>query len=193
MSRRYGPLWVAGTAALGALAAVFDLAFWAFKVKIPFPIFPRLKFDLDGIPVILALLMYGTSSSVAVSVILFLVISFRDPLSGFMKGLAEVSTALGMALLYNRGFKGARILSILSGVALRVSVMTLGNFLVLPAASILSAEAVSGILPFIAWFNATAGIISTLGGWLIYIELARRIPLSLGRTQPKPGERGGSE
>ncbi|MEM3608316.1 MAG: hypothetical protein QW238_05585 [Candidatus Bathyarchaeia archaeon] len=182
MSRRYGALWVAGTATLGALAAVFDLAFWVLRVKIPFPIFPRLKFDLDGIPVILALLIYGPSSSIAVSVILFLVISFRDPLSGFMKGLAEASTALGMALLYKRGSRGAVVLSIFSGVALRVSVMSLGNLLILPAASILSMEAVSGILPFIAGFNAAAGAISALGGWLIHAELNRRIPQLVGRT-----------
>jgi len=183
LSRRGGALWAAGTATLGALAAVFDLAFWAFRVKIPFPIFPRLKFDLDGIPVTLALLIYGPSSSVAVSIILFLVISFRDPLSGFMKGLAEASTALGMALLYKRGLKGARILSILSGIALRVSAMSLGNLIVLPAASILSVEAVSGILPFIAGFNATAGAISAVGGWLIYVEVSKRIPHLLKRIR----------
>ncbi|MGC8849328.1 MAG: hypothetical protein ACP5K1_05895 [Candidatus Bathyarchaeia archaeon] len=181
LSGRSKALWAAGTAALGALAMVFDLTFWVLRVKIPFPIFPRLKFDLDGVPVVLALLMYGPSSSVTVSLILFLVISFRDPLSGFMKGLAEASTALGMAILYSRGFKGARILSILSGVAIRVSVMSLGNLLILPAASILSLEAVSGILPFIAAFNAAAGIVSALGGWLIYMELTRRTPQLVGR------------
>jgi len=173
---RDGTLWVTGTATLAALAVIFDLVFWVLRIKIPFPIFPRLKFDIDGIPVILALLMYGPSSSITVSVILSLTISFRNPLSGFMKGLAEASTALGMALFYNRGLKGAKIVSILSGAALRILVMAVGNLLILPAASILSMETVLRILPFISGFNAAAGIISALGGWLIYMELIKRIP-----------------
>lgn len=62
---------ITGTAMLGALAIALDLTFWYAKIKIPFTIFPRLKFDFDGVPIILSLYLYGPYSSFVTSCIFF--------------------------------------------------------------------------------------------------------------------------
>lgn len=168
---------IAGTAILGALVIVLDLTFWFAKIKIPFPIFPRLKFDFDGVPIILSLYLYGPYSSFATSCIVFLIISFRDPISAFMKALAEFSTALGIMPFYKKGRKIFQLIGIISGIALRTIIMAISNVLVLPYFKILPLEAVLSILPFICAFNIVAGAISAILGYVLYESLKRRIAL----------------
>jgi len=168
-------LSVTGTAVLGALVIIFDLTLWSLRIKIPFPFFPRLRLDISGIPIVLSLLLYGPFSGFATSTILFLSISFRDPLSGFMRALAELSTVAGMIPFYTRKSKYGMLMSIVGGVTLRVIVMSLCNMVFLPLLSILSWDAAAALLPFIAGFNVMAGLISCAGGYLLYGALIRRL------------------
>ncbi len=173
-------LSIAGTAVLGALVIIFDLALWSLRIKIPFPLFPRLRFDISGIPVILSLFLYGPLSGAATSIVLFLIVSFRDPFSAFMKALAEMSTVAGMIPFYGRRSRASAVLSVASGVTLRVGVMVVANTVLLPAFSILSWDAAVSLAPFMAGFNVVAGIISSVGAYAIYQALLKRF-----RTSPK--------
>jgi riboflavin transporter FmnP len=168
---------ITGTAMLGALVIVLDLTFWLAKIKIPFPIFPRLKFDFDGVPIILSLYLYGPYSSFVTSCIAFLVISFRDPVSAFMKALAEFSTALGIIPFYNKEKKFFQLIGIINGIIVRVIVTSISNILVLPFFQILPLEAVIAMLPFIIAFNIAAGAISAFLGYILYESLKKRIGL----------------
>ncbi|MGQ9543394.1 MAG: hypothetical protein ACUVTM_04830 [Candidatus Bathyarchaeia archaeon] len=177
---------VTGTAVLGALVIIFDLALWSLRVKIPFPFFPRLRLDISGIPIVLSLLIYGPTSGFATSVILFLSISFRDPLSAFMRALAELSTVTGMIPFYSKRSKSGILMSIIGGITLRVIVMSASNMIFLPLFSILTWGAAATMLPFIAGFNVMAGAISCIGGYMLYGTLLRRLKTSkgLGAEQP---------
>jgi riboflavin transporter FmnP len=168
--------WIAGTSVLSALAIIFDLSFWLLKIKIPFPIFPTLKFDLDGIPIILSWLIYGPYSAFVTSTIIFLTISFRSVISAFMKALAEFSTAIGLIIIRNKASKTKKLAAILLGITVRCIVMAIGNLIVLPIFYKKPFEATLALLPFITLFNAVAGAISLTGGFLIYSMVLKRLP-----------------
>lgn len=169
--------WIAGTSVLSALTIIFDLTFWALKIKIPFPIFPTFKFDLDGIPIILAWLIYGPYSALVTSTIVFLTISFRSVVSAFMKALAEFTTAIGL-IIYRKSSKTRKLAASFLGVAARCIVMAIANLIVLPMFYKKPFEATVALLPFIIIFNAVAGAISLTGGFLVYNMLLKRLPES---------------
>ncbi|MEM2904566.1 MAG: hypothetical protein QW057_06535 [Candidatus Bathyarchaeia archaeon] len=177
---------IAGSAVLGAMVIVLDHAFKWGGVKIPFPLFPRLRFDLDGIPVVVALLLYGAHSGLMTSAVVFLSISYRDPFSAFMRSLAEFATVLGMVPFYTASNRYVKAASMAAGILSRVAVMTVGNYYLLPIFTPTSVEAVVAMLPFIAAFNVVAGALSVFGGYLIYQALIRRVP-SLARRSDKQG------
>ncbi|MBS7655045.1 hypothetical protein KEJ50_00855 [Candidatus Bathyarchaeota archaeon] len=172
--------WIAGTSVLSALTIIFDLTFWFLKIKIPFPIFPTLKFDLDGIPIILAWLIYGPYSALVTSIIVFLTISFRSVVSAFMKALAEFTTAIGLIIIYReeKASKSKKLAANLLGVTIRCIVMAIANLIVLPIFYKKPFEAAVALLPFIILFNAVAGAISLTGGFLVYAMLLKRLPES---------------
>ena len=175
---------VAGTAILGALVAVLDWLFKVLLLKIPFPIFPRLKFDFLGIPIVLAYLLFGLLAGVTVDFVALLTISFRDPtgFSGFMKFLAEFATVLGAFIVLKLGGYMSKhesrfkIFAISSGIVSRVVVMAIANFLLLPIFTPLTPQVVILILPYICAFNAVQGVISVGGGFLVYEAVLRRLP-----------------
>jgi riboflavin transporter FmnP len=172
--------WIAGTSVLSALTIVFDLSFWALKIKIPFPLFPTLKFDLDGIPIVLAWLIYGSYSALITSIIAFLTISFRSGafISAFMKALAEFATATGLLIIQKtyKPSKPKKIAATFLGITIRCIVMTVANLIVFPAFYKKPFEATLALLPFITIFNIIAGLISLGGGFLIYNALLKRLP-----------------
>lgn len=90
---------IAGTALLGAIVFVLDWTFKLSGLKIPFPYFAALKFDLLGIPIVIAFFLFGLYSATTVSAIAMFSIGLRDPFSGFMKFVAEFATILGVYLI----------------------------------------------------------------------------------------------
>ncbi len=172
---------IIGTAVLGALVLVFDYTLKFSGLKIPFPWFPNLKFDFTGVPIVLSLLMYGLSSGATTSGIAFLAILFRapgDPIGASMKAIAEFFTVLGMAPFINRTGRYVKILTITSGLTLRVVVMSLFNLAVLPifySKWYSTFLAVVLFLPLLGAFNIIAGSISMFGGLLIHRALVTRI------------------
>lgn len=171
---------ITGTAILSALVVVFDYVLKFAGIKIPFPIFPILKFDLDGIPIVLSLLLYGPYSAVTTCFVAFVAILARsgDALSASMKALAEFATVLGMIPFYRINSNRLRWLAIIPGIATRVVVMIVATLAVWPLL-FKSLNAVIAFIPFSALFNAAAGVICIVGGFLVYEALSKRAPALL--------------
>jgi len=171
---------VAGTAVLGAVVTVLEMTRFA---RFPFPLFPLLKFDVMGIPMVITYLFFGLIPGSATCFVSFAVISFRDPFSGFMKALAELATILG-AFLILRGKDPSvsnkrKIFAALSGITLRVVVMAIANILLLPVYMpkfYATPEAAMAIVHFVSAFNMIQGAISILGGFIVYEAVTRRMP-----------------
>jgi riboflavin transporter FmnP len=172
---------LAGTAVLGALTVVFDYTLKFSGLKIPFPLFPTLKFDFTGIPIVLSYLLFGFSSGATTSSIAFLAILFRsgDAIGPLMKAIAELSTIAGMALFTRRTNRIGKAMSITLGLVLRVAVMSVVNLIVLPIfyAQYYTFSAAVLLLPLIGVFNIIQGSISIFGGLLIHKAIAGKIPL----------------
>jgi len=172
---------IAQTAILGALVVVFDYAMKFSGFKIPFPWLPVLKFDFDGIPIVLSFLLIGLKSGAATSVVAMLAILARSPdvLGASMKALAEFSTVLGMFIgmtLLKKNLKLSKPSSFLIGCTARVTIMAIANLVFYPLFTSMTYENVLLLSPYIAVFNLIHGLLSIFGGYLVYEALKLRIP-----------------
>jgi len=183
---------ITGTAILSALVVVFDYALKFAGIKIPFPILPFLKFDLDGIPVVLSLLLYGPYSAVTTCFVALVAILARsgDAFSASMKALAEFATVLGMMPFYAISSNRLKELAIIAGIATRVVVMAVATLATWPLL-FKSLDAVVAFLPFSALFNAVAAVISVAGGFILYEALTHRAPALLNNANTRNSRRHG--
>jgi riboflavin transporter FmnP len=173
---------LAGTATLAALVVVFDYTMKYSGLKLPFPWFPFLKFDFTGIPIVLSLLLFGLIPGTFTSIIASVAILARSGqvVSSSMKGLAELSTILGMAVglkLLNR----FRIVgSFTLGITSRALIMILVDLALIYVGVISLPASYAGIPIIVALlvgaFNAVQGVLSILGGYFIYEAVKRRVP-----------------
>lgn len=178
-------VFIAGTALLGAMVVVLDLTFKMAGLKIPFPLFTDLKFDALGIPMLLAYFLFGLLSGVIAAGIAFLSITLRSgqPFPAFMKFLAELVTIVGVFVVLRATRQSTlekkwKVLSMISGILLRVIVLDVANVLFLPIFTpyYKTTGAVILIVPFISIFNVVQGAISVFGGFLLYEAIIRRLP-----------------
>ena len=172
---------IAQTAILGAFVVVFDYTMKFSGFKIIFPWLPYLKFDFDGIPIVLSFLLIGLKSGAATSVVAMLAILVRsgDVVSASMKALAEFSTVLGMFIgmtIFKKSLKLSKPASFIIGCAARVIIMAIANLVILPLYASMTFEAVLLTTPLTAVFNLIHGLLSIFGGYLIYEALKLRIP-----------------
>jgi riboflavin transporter FmnP len=181
-----------GTVVLGALVVVFDFTMKYSALKIRFPWLPFLKFDFTGIPVVLSFLLFGLTSGATTSAIALLAILGRsgDVVGSSMKGLAELSTILGMALglaLKSNPSKLRKPVSFVLGISARSLVMICTN-LILIFTGVMALYGDYAEIPVIVSllvgaFNAVQGSLSILGGYFIYEAIIRRIPsLATGKS-----------
>jgi len=181
-----------GTAVLGALVVVFDFTMKYSALKIRFPWLPFLKFDFTGIPIVLSFLLFGLMSGVTTSTIALLAILGRsgDVVGSSMKGLAELSTILGMALgllLKRNPSRLRKPASFILGISARSLVMICTN-LILIFTGVMALYGDYAEIPVIVSllvgaFNAVQGSLSILGGYFIYETIVRRIPsLATGKS-----------
>jgi len=172
-----------GTATLAAMVIMFDYTLKYSGLKIPFPWMPFLKFDFTGVPIVVALLLYGLPSATTTSLVASLGIIARsgDPIGGAMKGIAELSTVAGMAtgllLARKTSQKGyiSKGISLVTGLIFRVIAMSAWNLIVVPAYHGIPYSAVLGMLPLIGLFNAMQGSISILLGHTLHEAYTRRV------------------
>jgi riboflavin transporter FmnP len=181
-----------GTVVLGALVVVFDFTMKYSALKIRFPWLPFLKFDFTGIPIVLSFLLFGLTSGATTSAIALLAILGRsgDVVGSSMKGLAELSTILGMALglaLKSNPSKLRKPVSFVLGISARSLVMICTN-LILIFTGVMALYGDYAEIPVIVSllvgaFNAVQGSLSILGGYFIYEAIIRRIPsLATGKS-----------
>jgi riboflavin transporter FmnP len=190
-NRTAGTARLTGTAILAALVIVFDYALKFSGLKIPFPWMPFLKFDFTGVPIVVALLLFGLASSANTSAVASLGIVARsgDLIGGAMKGIAELSMVVGMAAgLYlaerissSRVIRMAGMLAV--GVVTRILVMSVWNLLVLPNFYGVPLNATIGMLPLLALFNAMQGAMTVALGYTLHEAYVRRVPTQ-SRTVP---------
>lgn len=168
---------ITGTAILAALVVVFDYALKFSGLKIPFPWLPFLKFDFTGVPIVLSLLLYGLSSGATTSAVACLAIVARsgDLVGAVMKALAELSTVAGVAAGMRLPGSLGRMVSLVVGVALRITVMSLVNLVVIPAYYGMPFQVAVDLLPMIGAFNALQGGMTVLIGYLIYEAYVSRV------------------
>lgn len=182
---------VAGAALFASLTVVLDVLFKYSAFKVPFPPAPFLKFDLDGLPVILSLLVFGPWAGAFSSISLLLTIGYRGPPFAVLKVLAEASTAAGVFiawLLVKRisgsrrpGGKALMIAALVLGVTTRALVMLWGNWALLPLFFGSSLEeyyrmALYTALGIIVGFNAVQGAMNVAAAMLVYLGIQRRLP-----------------
>jgi riboflavin transporter FmnP len=175
-------VFVAGTALLGAVVVVLDFTFKLAGLKIPFPMLDFLKFDIVGIPILLAYFLFGLFSGVITSGIAFFSITLRsgNVFSGLMKFLAELVTIAGVFIILRKHKLNNpwKALAMVSGIMVRVVVMDIANVLLLPifmSGFYQTYMAVVILVPLISIFNAIQGAISVFGGFLLYEAVMRRI------------------
>ncbi len=125
-------LAIASSAVFGALASVLA----ALPLSFPFPVIPYLKFDIAEIPVFIAFLGFGPIPGLVSAItywgILNLVGEFV-PVGPAMKFLAVISTLTGIwaGLKLSRSYRIGIPLCFTLGIAVRVLVMSLANYVVL--------------------------------------------------------------
>jgi len=135
---------------------------------VPLDAFPQvLKFDFTGIPITLALLLYGLSSAATTSSVACLAIIARsgDVVGALMKAIAEFSTVLGMRLGLHVTGRYSRIVSVFVGVALRIAAMSITNLVVLPTYYGMPFSVAFNLLPMLGAFNAIQGALTSTRLW----------------------------
>lgn len=179
---------LAGTATLAALVVVFDYTLKYSNLKIPFPWLPYLKFDFTGIPVVLSALLFGFVPGIITSVVACVAILARsgDALGSSMKGLAEFSTILGMAIGLRLFSRFRVVVSSVLGITSRVLVMVAANLLLIYGGVLLLPSAYADVsllwALLIGMFNVLQGSLSVAGGCLVYEALRKRAPSLIRKT-----------
>jgi len=157
------------TAILAALVVMLDYA----GLKIPFLWMPLLKFDITGVPITIATLLFGVASGGLTSIIAFLSIVVRSGnyVGAYMKAIAEFSTVIGFGATKYLPERFKRVGPIIIAIILRVLFMTVANMYVMPNVYMIPWEATLSMLPMIGVFNALQGLITTGLGVIIYERL----------------------
>lgn len=159
---------VAAASILGALSALWEIIPGP-PFDIPFPIYPRISWDLTGIPMMISLLFYGSISGVYTSLIGCSIIFLRGNVpGGIFKLIAELSTLLGFVLL-KRGIVLKSILAVTS----RVVIMTVANYFLLQLFYKMPEPVVTALLVPIALFNVTQALINIIPAYLIYLRMSK--------------------
>ena len=133
-------------------------------------------------------------SGVTTSTVAFLAILVRsgDVVGSSMKGLAELSTILGMALglmLLGKSTQLRKPASFVLGISSRSLIMICTN-LILIFTGVMALYGDYAEIPVIVSllvgaFNAIQGSLSILGGYFIYESLIRRMPSLVSRENAK--------
>jgi len=159
---------VAAASLLGALAALWEIIPGP-PFDIPFPLYPRISWDLTGIPMMISLMFYGPVSGVYTSLIGCSIIFLRGNVpGGIFKLVAELATLLGFVLL-----KKSIVAKSILAVSLRVVVMTAANYFLLQLFYTMPEPVVAGLLVPIALFNVIQALINIIPAYLIYLRISK--------------------
>jgi len=173
-------LKVAATALFAAMAAVLEI----LPLDLAFPLYEKLTLDPTGIPLMLALYLFGFDVAAPAALITGIVIAlprppFRgpNPVGAFFKSLAEISTLAGVCASRRlwRGKWLTLLASLSLGVAARAIVMTAACIALLPLFYCIPLTMVIGLGPVVAVFNVIQGSLNIVAGYLLYEALGKRL------------------
>ena len=173
-------LKVAATALFAAMAAVLEI----LPLDLAFPLYEKLTLDPTGIPLVLALYLFGFDVAAPAALITGVVIAlprppFRrpNPVGAFFKSLAEISTLAGVRASRRlwRGRWLTLVTSLSLGVAVRAVVMTAACTAMLPLFYGIPLSVAVRLAPVVAVFNVIQGSLNVIAGFLLYDALGRRL------------------
>lgn len=172
-------IMIAGASLFSALVAAVEYLSLAIPIlRIPFPLLPQLnlKFDMAEIPAVLAFFVYGFPAGSLTAAIVPLTIIVRgttNPIGAVLKGVAVLSTTVGLAPFWKKSKPASGALGVLS----RVALMTIVNWVSLQVLYGYSAGVTQSFLPVIALFNGVHAVLTIGIAYAIYIVLlCARIP-----------------
>ncbi|MGQ9624810.1 MAG: ECF transporter S component [Candidatus Bathycorpusculaceae bacterium] len=160
---KIGTREIAASSLLGALSALWEIIPGP-PFDIRFPLYPRISWDITGIPMMIALFLYGPLCAVYTCFIGCSIIFFRGNIpGGTLKLLAELATIIGYAL-----FKRNFVVDTAKATLSRVLVMTVANYYLLQFFYGMSSNVVAGLLLPIAVFNVTQALINIIPSYIVY-------------------------
>lgn len=162
---------------LSALAALLEV----LPLDLRFPILPLLTFDPTGVPIAIAAILYGPSAGLAATGVAGIIIGVRNPQGATFKTVAEMSTAIPLALViyqFRRSYaKGGMArwtvvgVSWIVAVGSRVATMTLFNYAVLPVFVPSLVNSIVFLLLPIAAFNLIQGVLNVVPAYFVVDRL----------------------
>lgn len=153
---------------LGALSALWEIIPGP-PFDIPFPLYPRISWDLTGIPMMISLLLYGPLSAVYTCMIGCSIIFIRgNVFGGVFKLVAELATLLGFAVIRKNV-----VLKSATAILSRVTVMTIANYYLLPAFYKMPEPVVLGLLAYIGVFNLTQALIIIVPAFIVFWRITK--------------------
>jgi riboflavin transporter FmnP len=166
--QKIGTREIAAASLLGALSALWEIIPGP-PFDVPFPIYPRISWDLTGIPIMISLLFYGSLCGIYTSLLGCSIIFFRGNVAGgIFKLVAELATLFGFVMLRkNVIFKS------FAAIVMRVAIMTVTNYYLLQLFYRMPESVVVGLLAPIALFNATQALINIVPSYLIYLRIKK--------------------
>ena len=177
-------LKISVTALFAAFASILEI----LPLDLRFPLYEKVTLDPTGIPLTLALYMFGIDVASVATIVTGLVISLPrppfkgpNPIGAFFKSLAELSTLLGI-YASRRLWKSklsTLLWSLVTGVTTRAIVMTTACIALLPLFYGVPQHIVFKIAPIIAVFNLVQGTLNIVIGYLLYEPIKKRVYSSL--------------
>jgi len=166
--QKIGAREVAAASLLGAIAALLEIVPGP-PFDVPFPIYPRISWNLTGMPMMISLLLYGPVSGMYTSLIGCSIIFLRGNFSGgVFKLVAELATLLGFVLL-----KKSVVLKSILAIVSRVVAMTMVNYFLLQLFYAMPEPVVVDLLVPIAFFNVTQALINIVPAYLICSRISK--------------------
>lgn len=166
--RRIGSREIAAASILGGLSALWEIIPGP-PFDVPFPLMPRISWDITGVPMMISLLLYGSLCAIYTSVIGCSIIFIRGKFyGGTFKLIAELATLIGFAV-----FRKRFAVDTAKAVASRVLVMTVVNYYLLQLFYNIPENVVISLLGPIAIFNVTQALINIIPAYIIYRRLRK--------------------
>jgi len=170
---------IAGGTVLVALSILMEI----LPLDLPFPLFEKLTIDPTGIPLVLALFIYGPISSIAATIITAFVIALPrppfkppNPIGAFFKGLAELATLCGVIVYLKIFKKKSFLIASVFGILFRVVIMCIANYVFLPIFYGLPTSVAVSFIPIIIVFNIVQGAINLYVAYYLFKAVKRSYP-----------------
>ena len=157
---------IAVASVLGALSALSEIIPGP-PFDIPFPLYPKVSWDITGLPMIVSLLLYGPVCAVYTCLVGCSIIFLRGNVyGGIFKVVAELATILAFGLL-----KRGVVVNSAASVVSRVVAMTIANYYLLQLFYGMPEPLVISLLVPIGLFNVTQALINIIPAYIIYLKV----------------------